>query len=51
MTQPASTRITFPGVSSRAWEHPSDRVALSALRRLKGFDQVLEVLSAMLRER
>lgn len=51
MTQPATTRITFPDISSRAWEHPSDRVALSALRRLKGFDQVLKVLSAMLRER
>lgn len=52
MTQtPATTRTTFPDISSRAWEHPADRVALTALRRLKGFDQVLKVLSAMLRER
>ncbi len=51
MTQPATTRITLPDISSRAWEHPADRVALTALRRLKGFDQVLKVLSAMLRER
>ncbi len=44
-------RTTFPDISSRAWEHPADRVALTALRRLKGFDQVLKVLAAMLRER
>jgi Zn-dependent protease with chaperone function len=42
---------TFPDISSRAWEHPADRVALTTLRRLKGFDQVLKVLAAMLRER
>jgi Zn-dependent protease with chaperone function len=52
MTQtPATTRTHFPGISSRAWEHPADRTALTALRRLKGFDQVLKVLSSMLRER
>lgn len=44
-------RTTFPDISSRAWEHPADRVALATLRRLKGFDQVLKVLAAMLRER
>ncbi len=48
---PATIRATFPGISSRAWEHPADRTALSALRRLKGFDQILKVLSGMLRER
>lgn len=48
---PATTRTVFPGISSRAWEHPADRTALTALRRLKGFDQILKVLSGMLRER
>lgn len=48
---PATTRATFPGISSRAWEHPADRSALSALRRLKGFDQILKLMSGMLRER
>jgi Zn-dependent protease with chaperone function len=48
---PANDRDRFPGISSRAWEHPSDRTALSALRRLKGFDQVLKLTSGMLRER
>jgi Zn-dependent protease with chaperone function len=51
MSQPATTRATFPGISSRAWEHPADRTALSALRRLKGFDQILKLLSGILRER
>ncbi|MEE6163231.1 MULTISPECIES: M48 family metallopeptidase [unclassified Mycolicibacterium] len=48
---PAPTRTVFPGISSRAWEHPADRTALTALRRLKGFDQILKLLSGMLRER
>jgi Zn-dependent protease with chaperone function len=42
---------TFPGISSRAWEHPADRAALVTLRNLKGFDTVLKALSALLRER
>ncbi|WP_374246336.1 M48 family metallopeptidase [Gordonia sp. ABSL49_1] len=48
---PVPVRATFPGISSRAWEHPADRTALTALRKLKGFDQVLKVLSSLLRER
>lgn len=48
---PATTRKAFPEISSRAWEHPADRTALSALRRLKGFDQILKLMSGMLRER
>ncbi|WP_078900461.1 M48 family metallopeptidase [Streptomyces sp. SBT349] len=41
----------FPGISSRAYEHPADRSALVALRRLAGFDTVLKTLSGMLPER
>lgn len=48
---PARMRAIFPDISSRAWEHPADRTALTALRRLKGFDQILKLLSGMLRER
>ena len=48
---PATRRAEFPDISSRAWEHPADRTALTALRRLKGFDQVLKVISGALRER
>ena len=52
MTQECdAARKTFPDISSRAWEHPADRTALTALRRLKGFDQVLKLVSGLLRER
>lgn len=51
VTKEAVGRTAFPDISSRAWEHPADRTALTALRRLKGFDQILKVLSGMLRER
>lgn len=44
-------RVRFPGISSRAWEHPADRSALVALRKLTGFDTVFKALSGMLPER
>lgn len=31
-------------IDSRAWEHPADRMALNALRRLPAFDEVLKKL-------
>ncbi|MFD6150972.1 M48 family metallopeptidase [Streptomyces sp. NPDC060243] len=48
---PARVRRTFPGISPRAYEHPSDRSALIALRRLTGFDTVFKALSGILPER
>ncbi len=45
------TRKTFPGISSRAWEHPADRSTLVTLRSLTGVDTVLKTLSGLLRER
>ena len=44
-------RVVFPGISSRAFEHPADRAALTALRSVPGFDQLLKLASALLRER
>ncbi|MDT0319267.1 M48 family metallopeptidase [Streptomyces millisiae] len=44
-------RRSFPGISSRAYEHPADRSALVALRKLTGFDTVFRTLSGMLPER
>lgn len=44
-------RTTFPGISSRAFEHPADRAALTALRAVPGFDQVIKFASGFLRER
>ena len=37
---PSRQRKRFPGISSRAYEHPADRSALVALRKLSGFDTV-----------
>ncbi|SFB99616.1 M48 family metallopeptidase [Streptomyces aidingensis] len=48
---PGRGRRRFPGISSRAYEHPADRSALVALRKLTGFDTVFKALSAMLPER
>ena len=31
-------RVRFPGLSPRAYEHPADRAALVALRKVPGFD-------------
>ncbi len=48
---PGRKRRRFPGISSRAYEHPTDRSALVALRRLTGFDTALKALSGLLPER
>ncbi|NUS58354.1 MAG: M48 family metallopeptidase [Streptomycetaceae bacterium] len=48
---PARQRTRFPGISSRAYEHPADRSALVALRKINGFDLMLKQLSGMLSER
>jgi Zn-dependent protease with chaperone function len=48
---PARRRITLTGISSRAWEHPADRGALTALRELRGFDEILKGLSGIWNER
>jgi Zn-dependent protease with chaperone function len=48
---PARRRITLTGISSRAWEHPADRGALTALREARGFDEVLKALSGIWNER
>lgn len=50
-SQPARSRATLTDISSRAWEHPADRGALVALRRLKGFDTVLKAMSGFVNER
>ena len=44
-------RVILTGISSRAFEHPADRTALTAMRSVPGFDQLLRVASGMLRER
>lgn len=48
---PSRERRRFPEISSRAYEHPADRSALVALRKLTGFDTVFKALSGLLPER
>jgi Zn-dependent protease with chaperone function len=48
---PARPRITLTGISSRAWEHPADRGALTALRELRGFDDVVRGFFGLWNER
>lgn len=42
---------TFPGISPRAWEHPADRAALTALRKVPGFDQVLKRIFGLVNDK
>ncbi|SEG86320.1 Zn-dependent protease with chaperone function [Actinacidiphila yanglinensis] len=48
---PSRTRRRFPDISSRAYEHPADKSALVALRKLTGFDTVFKALSGLVPER
>jgi Zn-dependent protease with chaperone function len=49
--RPVRQRVTLTGISSRAWEHPADRGALTALRELRGFDEVVKGFFGMWNER
>jgi len=48
---PARRTVVLTGISSRAWEHPADRGALTALRELRGFDEILKTLFSIWNER
>jgi Zn-dependent protease with chaperone function len=48
---PTRRRVVLTGISSRAWEHPADRGALTALRELRGFDEVLKAIAGIWNER
>jgi Zn-dependent protease with chaperone function len=50
-TVPDRSRIRLPGISSRAYEHPADRTALVALRKLTGFDVILKNLAGLFNDR
>ncbi len=50
-TVPDRSRIRLPGISSRAYEHPADRSALVALRKLTGFDTILKNLAGLFNDR
>jgi Zn-dependent protease with chaperone function len=50
-TVPDRSRVRLPGISSRAYEHPADRSALVALRKLTGFDTILKNLAGLFNDR
>jgi Zn-dependent protease with chaperone function len=50
-TKAPTGRAAFPGISSRAYEHPSDRAALVALRAVPGFDVLLKSTFGFFSER
>lgn len=46
-----SSRRILKEISPAAWEHPADRAALAALRRVPGFDEVLRRLFGLFGEK
>src|SRR5580704_7192168 len=48
---PDRARVRLTGISSRTYEHPADRSALVALRKLSGFDVLLSKLFGLINER
>lgn len=54
MTEPHDVRPprrTLTEISPAAWEHPADRAALAALRRVPAFDEVLKKVFGLLGEK
>ena len=49
--EPTATRLSLKGISSRAFEHPADRAALTAMRKVPGFDLVLKKFFGLISER
>jgi Zn-dependent protease with chaperone function len=50
-TAPERSRVRLPDISSRAYEHPADRSALVALRKLTGFDVILRNIASLFSDR
>jgi Zn-dependent protease with chaperone function len=48
---PDRARVRLPEISSRAYEHPADRSALVAMRKLTGFDVLLRRLASLFSDR
>jgi Zn-dependent protease with chaperone function len=48
---PERSRVRLPDISSRAYEHPADRSALVALRKLTGFDVILRNIASLFSDR
>ncbi len=50
-SQDSEARRILAGIASRSWEHPADRAALTALRRIPVFDDVLRRLFGLFGEK
>ncbi|MFN3197480.1 MAG: M48 family metallopeptidase [Bradymonadia bacterium] len=46
-----TSRVTLPGISPRAYEHPADRAALTAMRKVPGFEAALRKMVGFVDER
>jgi Zn-dependent protease with chaperone function len=44
-------RRKFEGIDPKSWEHPADTAALSAVRQLKGVDDIIKVIVSLTSER
>ncbi len=44
-------RRRFEGIDPKSWEHPADTAALSAVKQLKGLDEVIKVIMSLTSER
>lgn len=43
--------IALPGISPRAWQHPADKAALAALRRIPGLGQAVRAVAGLTSDR
>jgi Zn-dependent protease with chaperone function len=44
-------RRKFEGIDPKSWEHPADTAALSAVRQLKGIDEVIKAILSLTSEK
>jgi Zn-dependent protease with chaperone function len=44
-------RRKFEGIDPKSWEHPADTAALSAVKQLKGIDEIIKVIMSLTSER
>ncbi|GAA4843824.1 M48 family metallopeptidase [Algivirga pacifica] len=42
--KPVKTKVIFKDIPSAAWEHPADRAALQALKKIPGLDTLIQTL-------
>lgn len=49
--QQTPSRIRFPGISPRAYEHPADKGAMATLRAVPGVSDVLKTINGLFDER